>query len=110
MSYDIDVIITRTLHSANYTSNVYKMYDLAFASIKDVPEFITDWRSGIQMEQMYSMPILKSMIEEMKKNPEKYKKLNPKNGWGNYEGALKFFEDAYNAMLISPECKIRLDY
>ena len=31
-------------------------------------------------------------IAELKSNPEKYKKFNPENGWGSYEGLLSFAE------------------
>ena len=40
---------------------------------------------------------LKEGIEELKSNPEKYKKYNPDNGWGNYEGLLKFAEEYLKA-------------
>ena len=35
MSYDIDVVITRTIHSENYTSNVADMYYHAWDQIKN---------------------------------------------------------------------------
>lgn len=40
---------------------------------------------------------LKEGIEELKSNPEKYKKYNPDNGWGNYESLLKFAEEYLKA-------------
>ena len=43
------------------------------------------------------IPKLKEGIEELKSNPEKYKKYNPDNGWGNYEGLLKFAEEYLKA-------------
>ena len=38
------------------------------------------------------IPKLKVGIAELKSNPEKYKKFNPENGWGSYEGLLSFAE------------------
>jgi hypothetical protein len=38
---------------------------------------------------------LKQAIKELKNNPEKYKKYNPKNGWGDYEGLLKVAMEFY---------------
>ena len=29
-------------------------------------------------------------LEELEKHPEKYKQYNPENGWGSYEGLVKF--------------------
>lgn len=36
------------------------------------------------------IPILENGIKKLEENPEKYKKYNPENGWGNYEGLVKF--------------------
>ncbi len=38
------------------------------------------------------IPILKKGIKKMKSNPEYFKKFNPENGWGTYEGLLSFAE------------------
>ena len=121
MSYDLDVKITRVIHSDNYTYNVYKMYDRAWDKIqeelkqKEFPNYILDecihegkWRTAIQLQHEYSVIVLNLMIKEMERNPEEYKKLNPKNGWGNYEGALKFLKNAYDALLISEQAYITL--
>lgn len=40
---------------------------------------------------------LKEGIKELKSNPEKYKKYNPDNGWGSYEGLLRFAEEYLKA-------------
>jgi hypothetical protein len=32
-------------------------------------------------------------LNELKANPDKYKKFNPGNGWGTYEGLVKFVEE-----------------
>lgn len=34
-------------------------------------------------------PVLKAAIAAMEADPEKFKELNPPNGWGDYEGLLK---------------------
>ena len=36
-----------------------------------------------------AVPILEKATAAMKKAPAKFKKLNPPNGWGSYEGALE---------------------
>ena len=36
--------------------------------------------------------IPKKGIKKMKSNPEYFKKFNPENGWGTYEGLLSFAE------------------
>jgi len=41
-------------------------------------------------------------MHDMRTNPEEYKKLNPENGWGDYEGAIDFLEEFNRACLDSP--------
>lgn len=42
------------------------------------------------------------------KNPERYKKFNPKNGWGNYEGLVRFVENYLEACNKYPEATIEI--
>jgi hypothetical protein len=50
---------------------------------------------GMPIRQLHGMtagdavPILQKAGLEMKRRPAKFKKLNPANGWGDYEGALE---------------------
>lgn len=103
MSYDIDVVVKTTLHRDNYTCNVWQMYYDAWDKVQDqleIPsyEYVGDWRDAIQLDQKYSIPVLGAMIAQLKSDPEYYKEMNPSNGWGNYEGAIKFLEGAYKAL------------
>jgi hypothetical protein len=36
---------------------------------------------------------LEEGLQKMTENPEKYKKLEPDNGWGTYDGAIKYLEE-----------------
>lgn len=38
------------------------------------------------------IPMLKYGLERLKKFPDRFKALNPSNGWGNYEGLVAFVE------------------
>jgi len=38
--------------------------------------------------------------------PEKYKLLNPSNGWGSYEGALEFLQNVLVACTTHPLAKV----
>jgi hypothetical protein len=68
----------------NYTYNVSLMYEKAM---------------GLSFSELHGIPttqavfILTKAINEMISNKDEYIKLNPVNGWGNYEGALRFLED-----------------
>ena len=73
MSLDIDIIAKR--HVSIYDCNVtYNLAGMYYKAIKD-------------------------MIE----NKEEYKKLNPKNGWGTYEGLLEVFQDMRNVCEQNPD-------
>lgn len=44
----------------------------------------------------------------MKNNQKIYKKMNPKNGWGDYESALEFLVKITDECIRRPKCKIRV--
>lgn len=111
MGYDFEVRITKTLHDDNYTCNVSEMYYKSFNNIKDnFKELlnsswkdINNFKDALTAEHNISTTIIKAMIDELKNHPETYKKLNPKNGWGDYDGAINFLNKTYSAMLISDD-------
>jgi hypothetical protein len=104
MSWDVDLIKEledgldeiNVLHEVgNYTYNVSKMYSKAMGG------FTINHLHG--KKAIEAVKILQSGIIEMSKNPNEYKKLNPENGWGSYEGAKRFLKDIMNACLDYPE-------
>lgn len=48
-------------------------------------------------------------LKKLKDNPEYYKEFNPSNGWGDYEGLVKFVEDYIAACKTFPEATIEAD-
>jgi hypothetical protein len=49
---------------------------------------------------------LKAGIEKMEKNPERFKQFNPENGWGDYEGFLRWLKELLCQCEEYPDCKI----
>ena len=47
-------------------------------------------------------------LEELKENPDTYKKLNPKNGWGCYEGFVEWVERYLEACKENPDALINV--
>ena len=47
-------------------------------------------------------------IARMKAAPDEFRAMNPKNGWGTYEGALEFMEKFYMACCDRPSWRIRV--
>jgi len=105
MSYDISLEINTGIKEAevvnigNMTYNVAPMYKQALGySLMD----LNDRLAGEVVNE------LRLGIEDMRNNPEKYEKLNPANGWGNYEGALKYLSKLYSACCEHPSCIIKV--
>lgn len=46
---------------------------------------------------------LVNAIEELKKRPNHFKKFEPSNGWGSYEGLLEFAEELLQACKDYPD-------
>lgn len=73
----------------NLTYNLYEMLCKAFDR--------EDWK------EIQHLPIKELnnetayAIVKMEFNEDEFKKLNPKNGWGDYDGCLKFLYTLYKA-------------
>lgn len=53
------------------------------------------------------IPYLKDGINELESEPTKYKKLNPANGWGDYDGLLRTAKRILNACITNPDATVR---
>jgi len=93
--------LTNDCFSANITHNLNKMADEA-----GVYEHL--WRPdeiGITKAKELIEP-LRNGLHELKSNPEKYKAFNPVNGWGSYDGLVKFVSDYLNACYEYPDADV----
>lgn len=103
MSWDIDLVINTGIKDkmvenvGNYTWNVSPMYTEALGYT--LSELDGEKAKSVvgELQQGYM---------RMLDNPQKYKKMNPPNGWGDYEGALKYLRDLIVACQENPDCKI----
>jgi len=91
------------VYSANITHNLNRMAEEA-GIYKHLwrPEEI-----GISKAHQLVAP-LRTGLAQLKGNPEEYKKFNPENGWGNYEGLVKFVEDYITACEKYPDADVRV--
>jgi len=85
LDFSIKKIKMVEVYSGNYTHNVIPMWtkagiydDLYNSQGKKVKDIILNLKKG---------------LIKMKRNPNKYLKLNPKNGWGEYYTAMEFLEE-----------------
>jgi len=82
----------------NYTYNVAPMYYGAFGE--------GGFRQLNKMNCKDATPILKKAIKNMMVNKQEYTKMNPPNGWGNYEGALEYLKKILQACKNHPNAVI----
>ena len=52
--------------------------------------------------------ILVKWVARLEWNPKKYKKLNPKNWWGDYDWLLQFVKKYLNACIENPDSIIEI--
>jgi hypothetical protein len=98
LDFGITKVKETTVYSGNYTHNVAKMWELA-----GVYESLYNSNGRRANEILLN---LKVGIKKMEKSPEEFKKLNPENGWGDYDSALGFLKEIALACEENPDGKI----
>lgn len=103
MSLDVSVKARRTVevYEDNITYNLAPMYYKCI-----------DINGGLKglngMKCRDAIPVLNRAIDDLIENKEEYEKLNPKNGWGSYEGLLKSLKNLRIACLENPNGKVEI--
>lgn len=102
MSLDFSLLKVQPseVFSVNYTHNVSEMWDLA--GIYD---------DLYNSDGKLAKDIVGNLIFGLKKmldNPDKFKKLNPENGWGDYDGAVKVLNEIISACNEYPDAEISI--
>jgi len=68
------------------------------------------WRPeecNIKTAKQMIAPLREGLIL-LHENPKIFKKFEPENGWGTYEGFVKFIEKYLQACITYPQAKIRV--
>ena len=88
MSLDINITAKREteIYEANVTYNLADMYYKCIDKDKGFRKL-----DGMNCKE--ALPIIEKAIKDMLNNADEYRKLNPKNGWGSYEGLLKVLQE-----------------
>lgn len=88
MSLDINITAKREteIYEANVTYNLADMYYKCIDKDKGFRKL-----DGMNCKE--ALPIIENAIKDMLNNADEYRKLNPKNGWGSYEGLLKVLQE-----------------
>lgn len=106
MSYDISLRIFTgkefvTVYDTNITSNVQAMYNKAFGV-----EYWCDAIEGKKCSEIKEH--ITNAVFNMATNEKFYKLLEPTNGWGKYEDALRVLKALREAVIDHPDCVIEI--
>lgn len=106
MSYDLCLVIdtggnfpARVTDTRSPTYNLHDMFALALGM---------PIRSLAERQASDAAPIILAGIMAMRKSPAKFKKLNPPNGWGNYDDALKSLEWLHEMCVEHPKSTVSI--
>lgn len=102
MSLDIGVKAIREIRI--YDSNItYNLADIYYKCIDG------GFKTLNEMTCKEALPILNKAIENMIENEKEYRKLEPSNGWGTYEGLLKELRELRTCCEENPDGIIEVD-
>ena len=103
MSLDINITAKREteIYEANVTYNLADMYYKCIDKDKGFRKL-----DGMNCKE--ALPIIENAIKDMLNNADEYRKLNPKNGWGSYEGLLKVLQEMRICCESNPDGKIEI--
>lgn len=54
------------------------------------------------------IPLLEHGLMELENDPDRFSTLNPPNGWGSYEGLIKFVKKYLSACRENPDATVRV--
>ena len=110
MSLDVDLMVTQpvSVYSNNITHNLGKMAsEVKLSNGKTLYDVL--WRPD--EHGFYYAKEISELLDEgwniLLSDPEKYKRYNPENGWGSYEGLCNFVYNYRNACWDNPEAEVR---
>lgn len=112
MSLDVDLMITMptSVYSGNITHNLGKMAgEVKIPYMAGTVSLYTIlWRpEELQFTKAREIADLLDIgWNILLSDPEKYKKYNPENGWGSYEGLCDFVYRYRNACWDNPEAEL----
>jgi hypothetical protein len=109
MSLDVSLWAVRPtqVFDANITHNLNKMaMEVVFDDETTLYDYV--WRPDEHeistAEQL--IPYLKRGRDDLMAHPEVYRRLNPENGWGSYEGLVKFITAYLHACENNPDAEV----
>jgi hypothetical protein len=83
----------------NYTHNTNGMINLAAVRLSDEP---TWWKQLDGMTGVQGAEYLRRIVKALEADPERFRAMNPPNGWGDYDSLLKVLREMRDTVLEWP--------
>lgn len=103
LNVSLNKVMICEVYDANITHNLGKMAELA-GIYKHL------WRPeelGISKANELIAPLCNG-LKLLKSDPDKFKELNPENGWGDYDGLVQFVIEYIEACEKHPDADIKV--
>lgn len=111
------------IYTSNITHNLGDMaeaaglYDVLWRPYRLMPGYTLgddhiaeyEFEIGVKITASALIDKLESGLVLLKSKPEHFKKFNPNNGWGNYDGLVNFVESYLIACKETPDAIVRVD-
>jgi hypothetical protein len=99
----LELVQPVAVFDANITHNLGAM-------AREAGVYLACWRpEEIGAEKAADIvPVLTEGLRLLREDPDRFKALNPENGWGDYEGLVNFVQSYRDACMESPEAAIRV--
>jgi hypothetical protein len=115
MSLDINLVVTQpvSIYSNNITHNLGVMASAVTLDSGMNPEltlYDVLWRPdehGFQ-QALDIVDLLEQALEIMERDCDRLHELNPENGWGDYDGLVRFVRDYLRACEANPQAVIEV--
>jgi len=111
MSLNVYLMVTKPVevYDANITHNLNIMAAKCIVA-PNLSLYNVLWRPD-EHELVYARDIIEHLtngLDDLISNPEFYKQFNPENGWGSYDGLVKFVDDYLNACIENPAATLEV--
>jgi hypothetical protein len=111
MSLDVDLMVTKptSVYSQNITHNLGKMAsEVKLSNDKTLYDIL--WRPD--EHGFYYAKEISELLDEafniLLADPEEFRKWNPSNAWGSYDGLVTFVYNYRNACWDYPDAELRV--
>lgn len=111
MSLDVDLMVIQpvSVFSLNITHNLGLMArEVKLSNGKTLYDVL--WRPD--ENEYYTAEDISELLDEgwniLLSDPDRFKKFNPDNGWGEYEGLVNFVYEYRNACWLRPSALLRV--